>query len=221
MIYGYARVSTRKQEMTGNSLEDQKEKLEVAGAQQIFSEAASGTNMNRPQFAKLSRIIKGGDTLMVTKLDRFARTTAEGIEVIQGFLDKGVGVYVLNMGMVDNTPTGKLILRIMLSFAEFERDMIVERTTTGKAVARKMKKSYHEGRPFKAIPDFDRYYTMVQNDEMTIVQACDELNITRPTWYKRAKLRHIDDARKEELRIAREERKAERQAAKAMKEAEV
>ena len=73
---------------------------------------------------------------MVTKLDRFARTTKEGIEIVKELFDRGVKVHVLNMGLIEDTPTGRLILSVMLAFAEFERDMIVERTQEGKAIAK-------------------------------------------------------------------------------------
>lgn len=89
-----------------------------------------------------------GDILKVTKLDRIARSATQGIELIQSLLDKGITVHVLNMGMMDNTPTGKLVRNVMLAFAEFERDMIVERTGEGKAIARQ-NPGFQEGRPPK------------------------------------------------------------------------
>ena len=72
----------------------------------------------------------------------------QGIELINQLIDKGVKVHILNMGLMDNTPSGKLIRTVMLAFAEFERDMIVERTTEGKAIARE-KADFKEGRPEK------------------------------------------------------------------------
>lgn len=93
-------------------------------------------------------VMRSGDTLVVTKLDRIARSATQGIELIQSLLDKGVVVHVLNMGLMDNTPTGKLIRNIMLAFAEFECDMIVERTQEGKAIA-KQNPEFREGRPKK------------------------------------------------------------------------
>lgn len=83
---------------------------------------------------------------MVTKLDRFARTALSGTELIKDLLQNGVKVHVLKMGLVEDTPTGRLILNIMSSFAEFERDMIVERTQEGKAIA-KQNPDFKEGRP--------------------------------------------------------------------------
>ena len=84
--------------------------------------------------------------MVVTKLDRIARSATQGIELVQKLLDRGIVVHVLNMGLMDNTPTGKLIRNIMLAFAEFERDMIIERTSSGKEIA-KLKPDFREGRP--------------------------------------------------------------------------
>jgi DNA invertase Pin-like site-specific DNA recombinase len=83
-------------------------------------------------FNKLLETLKEGDTLVVTKLDRFARTTADGINLVKELFEKGIKVHVLNMGLVEDTPTGRPILSVMLAFEEFERDMIVERTQEGK-----------------------------------------------------------------------------------------
>lgn len=148
MRYGYERVSSRGQARDGNSLEAQANQLREAGAEIIFSDEYTGTKNDRPQFQKMLTEIKTGDTLIVTKLDRFARSVKQGIEIIDSLISKDITVHVLNIGVIDNTPTGKLIRNIMLAFAEFERDMIVQRTQEGKAIA-KTKKEYREGRPPK------------------------------------------------------------------------
>lgn len=148
MIYGYARVSTKGQAKDGNSLEAQENALKVAGATEIYTDAFTGTKSRRPELDKLLAAIHSGDTLKVTKLDRIARSATQGIELIQSLLDKGIIVHVLNMGMMDNTPTGKLVRNVMLAFAEFERDMIIERTQEGKAIARQ-REDFREGRPKK------------------------------------------------------------------------
>ena len=148
MIYGYARVSTKGQAKDGNSLEAQEIALRVAGATEIYADAFTGTKAHHPELDKLMKVMQSGDTMVVTKLDRIARSATQGIELIQGLLDKGIIVHVLNMGLMDNTPTGKLIRNIMLAFAEFERDMIVERTSEGKAIA-KQNPEFREGRPRK------------------------------------------------------------------------
>ncbi|MEH7308030.1 recombinase family protein [Neobacillus drentensis] len=143
MKYGYARVST-----IGQDLDAQIQSLEHERCDKIFSEKFTGTKRERPQFQELLSLLKNGDTLVVTKLDRFARSAVDAIQIIRNLFEQGVKVHVLNMGLVENTPTGKLILTIMSGFAEFERDMIVERTQEGKAIA-KQREDFREGRPKK------------------------------------------------------------------------
>ena len=147
MIYGYMRVSTTGQSK-GNIFEEQERLLRKNGATELYQDAFTGTRTDRPNFTILLNKLQDGDTLVITKLDRFARNTAEGLNVIQHLLERGVKVNILNMGTIDTTPTGKLILTVMLAFAEFERDMIVQRTTEGKAIAR-TKDNFVEGRPPK------------------------------------------------------------------------
>jgi DNA invertase Pin-like site-specific DNA recombinase len=143
MKYGYARVSTVTQD-----LESQLQALEKEGCDKIYSEKFTGTKADRPQFQALLALLKEGDTLLVTKLDRFARSTSDAIETIKELFKRGVRVHILNMGIVENTPTGKLIFTILSGFAEFERDMIVERTQEGKSIA-KQRDDFREGRPNK------------------------------------------------------------------------
>lgn len=148
MVYGYARVSTKGQAKDGNSLEGQETELREEGAEIIFSDAFTGTKAHRPELDKLLSQIQEGDKLIVTKLDRIARSVTQGIELVNSLIEKGVTVHILNMGIMDNTPQGKLMRTIMLAFAEFERDMIIERTQEGKEIA-KQKPDYKEGRPKK------------------------------------------------------------------------
>ena len=146
MIYGYARVSTKGQAKDGNSLEYQEEELKKAGATKIYQESFTGTKTSRPVLDKLLKQLNDGDIVIVTKLDRIARNAKGGLELIDIILDKGCSIRILNMGMFDNSPTGKLMRTVMLGFAEFERDMIVQRTQEGKAIA-KQNKDFREGRP--------------------------------------------------------------------------
>ncbi len=104
--------------------------------------------MVRPQFQTLLKNLKGGDSLIITKLDRFARSTLEDTKIIKGLFEKGITVNILNMGVVENTPNGRLIFNIFLSFEEFERDMIFERTQEGKMIA-KQREDFREGPPRK------------------------------------------------------------------------
>lgn len=148
MIYGYARVSTKGQAHDGNSLEGQEELLKQNGAEKIYKDSFTGTKTDRPGFKKLMEQLKEGDTLIVTKLDRFARSMSQGSELVNELIEKGIKVNILNIGVMDNTPSSKLIRNIFFSFAEFERDMIIERTQEGKAIA-KQREGFKEGRPQK------------------------------------------------------------------------
>ncbi|WLF70880.1 recombinase family protein [Clostridium septicum] len=146
-IYGYARVSTRSQ-IDGNSLEQQENQLKDNGAIEVIKEQFTGTKIDRPLFQELLKKLEKGDTLMVCKLDRFARSTVEGITTVRSLIEGGIKVHILNMGLIEDTPTGRLIFSVMSAFAEFERDMIVQRTQEGKAIA-KQKEGFKEGRPKK------------------------------------------------------------------------
>ncbi len=115
MIYGYARVSTAGQARDGNSLEFQEQALRDAGAEKIFTENFSGAKDSRPQLDKLMRIIYGGDTLIITKLDRIARSLVHGVQLLEELRRRGITVNVLNMGIIDNSPIGKLIRNILCS----------------------------------------------------------------------------------------------------------
>lgn len=148
MIYGYARVSTYGQAQSGNSIESQIKTLKEAGAKTIFTDVASGKKSNRPKFQQLINTLESGDKLVVTKLDRFARSIIDGVTIIENLVNRGVTVEVIGIGTLDNSPQAKLIRNIMFSFAEFERELINERMQEGKAIA-KQKPGYREGRPRK------------------------------------------------------------------------
>lgn len=143
MIYGYARVSTVSQE-----LEFQLQALESEGATVIYKEKFTGTKTDRPQLNELLSKLEEGDKLVVTKLDRLARNTKEGIEIIEVLFEKGVKVHVLNVGLLENTTMGRFFLQTLLAVAEMERNLIVERTQEGKAIA-KQQPGFREGRPNK------------------------------------------------------------------------
>lgn len=146
MIYGYGRVSTAGQAKDGNSLEAQKQALIENGAEVVYLDSFTGTKTDRPELTKLLNSVKPGDTIIVTKLDRIARSVTQGIELVDKLLAQDVTINILNMGVLNNTCTGKLVRNIMFAFAEFERDMIVQRTQEGKAIAR-TKDGFKEGRP--------------------------------------------------------------------------
>lgn len=151
MIYGYIRVSTVKQANEGNSLEVQKRLLLDNGVLEanIYQDTYTGTKSDRPEFQKLLNKLEQGDTLVVTKLDRFARSMIEGSKIVSELIKRDIKVNVLNIGTMDNTPSSKLIRNIFFSFAEFERDMIVERTLEGKQIKMQTDENATLGRPKK------------------------------------------------------------------------
>ena len=146
MIYGYARVSSKGQ-LDNNSFEQQEGViLEKYNNAIITKEQFTGTTTDRPRLNKLIKDLKKNDVLVVAKLDRLARNTVEGIELVQELFNKGVSVHVLNVGLLENTSMGKFFLTTLLAVAEMERNTIVERTQLGKAIA-KTKEGFTEGRP--------------------------------------------------------------------------
>lgn len=151
MKYGYTRISSRTQE--GNtSLEGQaNEILAVYPDAEITSEVFSGAK-KREKFESLIGKMVAGDLLVCTKLDRFCRDTKEGLQYIDFLLGKGCSIHILNMGLIEDTPMGKLIVTQLLAFADFERSLIVERCQTGREIARK-NPDYMDGRPKK----FNKY----------------------------------------------------------------
>ncbi len=186
MVYGYARVSTATQGRDGNSLEDQIAALEKYGCQEIVSEAFTGKTMGRPKFQELLGRLEPDDTLVVCKLDRFSRTATEGVETVRKLFERGVRVHILNMGLIENTLTGNLILTVMLAFAEYERGMIVERTQTGKALAR-MQPGYREGRPKKYKPAQIDHALGLLNSGMSYKQVENVTGISKSTLVRARK----------------------------------
>lgn len=189
---GYPRVSTNTKgkkrdegESNGNTLDEQEKKLREAGADLIMREQFTGTTMDRPVLNEVLGMLEEGDTLMVTKLDRLARTAGEGSVLIKSLINRGVKVHILNMGLIENTMMGRLLLNTLLAFAEFERDVIVERLNDGKEVAKSKNPDYKEGRKALEIPEeFEILREKVSAGEMVVVRACEELGISRSTWYK-------------------------------------
>lgn len=146
--YGYARVSTMNQDLSVQLQELQNEGIE---SKNIFKEKYTGTSTDRPQFNSLMSVLKEGDELVITKLDRLARNTREALDVIESLLEKNVAITVLNLGKIENTSIGRMIYTILLSVAELERDMIVERTQAGKEWARKHNPNFVDGRPKRVL----------------------------------------------------------------------
>lgn len=144
-IYGYARVSTQSQELT-----EQINELKRMGVDEsnIFAEKMTGTKENRPEWQHLMGVLVPNDELVVTKLDRLGRSLRVILKEVEELEEKGVVVRIGNM-TYDDSPQGHMMLNIMATFAEFERDMIVSRMQEGREFAREHNQGYREGRKRK------------------------------------------------------------------------
>lgn len=143
---GYARVST-----SGQTLDAQLEQLKAHGCDQVFRETMSGARADRPELKKALANLSQGDTVVVTRLDRLARSTRDLLDIVHTIETRGATLKALADTWADTTtPTGKLILTVLGGLAEFERSLIRERTSEGRERARKAGR--HLGRPFKLTP---------------------------------------------------------------------
>ena len=131
MLVGYARVST-----TDQNLDLQKDALRAAGCERLFTDMASGAKAERPGLAQALRECRPGDTLVVWKLDRLGRSLPHLVETVRELLEREVGFKSLQESIDTTTSGGKLIFHLFASLAEFERDLIRERTNAGLAAAR-------------------------------------------------------------------------------------
>lgn len=190
-IYGYCRVSSKKQILEGNGLDVQeKEILEKYENAIIRKEQFTGTTTERPIFQNVIHELETGDTLVVTKLDRLARNTVEGIEIVQQLFEKGVAVHVLNVGLLENTSMGKFFLTTLLAVAEMERNTILERTQAGKEIAR-TKEGYREGRPQKYTPEQLEYaMELLKTNSYTQVEKMTQ--ISKSTLTREARKRKAE-----------------------------
>lgn len=183
-VYGYARVSGSSQD-----LDLQVEELKAnAKCDKIYVEKFTGTKKERPEFQKLLAAVKPGDTIAFTKMDRFARSAEDAIKIIKELVKYGVHVHILNMGRVDDTPIGRLMVTMLSGFAEFERDLIVERLAEGKAAARK-KEGYKEGRPKKYTTKQLNHAMMLKDSGYSFSQVSDMTGISKSTIYREHKKR--------------------------------
>ena len=186
MIYGYARVSTAGQAKDGNSLEAQEKLLKDNGAIKIYRDAFTGTKTDRPALNELMEVLTDGDVLIVSKLDRLGRSLSKTSELITVLIDKGVTINILNLGVLNNGSMNTLLRNVLLAFAQFERDMIVERTSEGKAVKRE-RGELVEGRPVLEVPEFANFFEKTKKGEISVMDSCKALGISRSKWYSLCK----------------------------------
>lgn len=182
-LVGYARVSTIDQ-----SVSMQIEALKAFGVREadIYSESMSGTKKKRPALTKALRALRKGDTLVVWKLDRIARSINHLLEVMQELDEKGVAFRSLTEGIETETPGGRCILHVMGSLAQFERDLIVERTRAG--VANALAKGVKFGAKHKIQPEqMPEIWSLVNEKGMTKIKAADKYGVSVQTISRRLK----------------------------------
>src|SRR5215470_9049599 len=132
MIYGYARVST-----DGQTIDTQVDELTKAGAAKVFSETASGAKTDRRQLAKVMKALQAGDVLVVTRLDRLARSTRDLLNILHSLGERSVGFKSLADSWADTTTAhGRLLVTMLAGIAEFEREIIKARTGEGRSRAK-------------------------------------------------------------------------------------
>jgi len=145
-IFGYARVST-----DGQTLDAQLEALKAAGCEKVFREKVSGAHADRAQLSRLLTTIDRGDVLIVSRLDRLARSTRDLLNIVGGVAERGASFRSLADSWADTTtPHGRLMLTVLDGLAEFERDLI--RSRTGEGRIRAKARGVHMGRPPKLTP---------------------------------------------------------------------
>ena len=181
MVYGYARVSTKGQAVDGNSLDAQeKEILAKYENAIVYKEAYTGTTTDRPIFKEIINKLKQNDTLVVAKLDRLARNTVEGIEIVKEIFKKKASVHVLNVGLLEDTAMGQFFLTTLLAVAELERNQIIERTQTGKAIAKQNNPNFKEGRP-KTNDKLIKLVVELSQNNHTIKEIVEITKLSRST----------------------------------------
>lgn len=182
MDIGYARVSTGEQ-----TLHLQLDALNAAGCGKIYQETASGAKADRPVLDEVLSYLRGGDTLVVWRLDRLGRSLEHLIDVVAGLAERGIGFRSITEQIDTTTPGGKLIFHVFGALAEFERDLIRERTHAGLAAARS--RGRVGGRPKKlaTAKQLELARTLYAGGQTDIETICQTLGISRATLYRALK----------------------------------
>ncbi len=178
ILIGYARVSTIDQNLTL-----QHDALTGAGCTKIFVEQMSGAVTDRPELMAALGFMRGGDTLVVWKLDRLARSMKQLIETIDELRDKGIGFRSLTEALDTTTPQGRLVFHMFGALAEFERGLIRERTQAGLAAARRVGRT--GGRPPKLMEDdLQAARAMLANPDITVAEVAERVGVSPATLYR-------------------------------------
>lgn len=182
-LLGYARISTSDQH-----LDLQRNALDAAGCYRVFADTASGALTARPELDRLLDQLRPGDTLVVWKLDRLGRSMRHLVDTVAGLADRGIGFRSLQESIDTTTPAGKLVFHLFAALAEFERDIIRERTVAGLAAARARGRA--GGRPPVMTPEkIDVARTMYATRQHTLAKIAQTVGVSRATLY-----RHLSEA---------------------------
>lgn len=177
-LIGYARVSTRDQH-----LDSQLDVLTRAGCVRIFQDTASGTLARRPQLDAALAFLRAGDVLVVTRLDRLGRSVKHLKDVAEFLQNQGVGLQALEQGIDTSSAGGRLFFHMLAAIAEFERDLISDRTRDGLAAARA--RGRHGGRPQKLTPaKIAKARQWYDAGQMTVDEIGKALGVSRATIYR-------------------------------------
>lgn len=178
MLIGYARVSTVDQ-----NLALQRDALTEAGCEHIYTEQLSGAVTDRPELAAALKFARSGDTLVVWKLDRLARSVKQLIETVEKLRARNIGFRSLTEAIDTTTAQGRLVFHMFSALAEFERSLIRERTQAGLAAARRQGRT--GGRPPKLTPDdIEAAKAMLTNPDIGVTQIAHRLNVSPATLYR-------------------------------------
>lgn len=188
MKIGYARISTKEQ-----NLDLQTDALKQDGCEKIYTEIMSGAKADRPKLQELVNNLRPGDIVVIWKLDRLGRSLKHLVELVNKFIEQGVGLRSLHDHIDTTTPQGRLIFNIFASLAEFERDLIQERTTAGLAAARA--RGRLGGKP-KGLSQKNESIacaaeTLYKEGKLTVSQIISQLGIARSTFYNYLRHRNI------------------------------
>ncbi|MEV4180159.1 recombinase family protein [Streptosporangium canum] len=177
-LLGYARVSTPEQDLAL-----QLDALEAVGCNRIFSDIASGAKTERPELGKLLEYVRAGDTLVVWKLDRLGRSMRHLVETVESLKERGIHFRSLQENIDTSTATGKLIFHIFAALAEFERDLIRDRTEAGLAAARARGRVGGRKRALSPV-QVDVARTMHESRKHTLAEIARALRVSRATVYR-------------------------------------